>query len=270
MKIIDTHTHIYSKEFDSDRPDIIRNAKEAGVIAVLLPNEDSGSIEPISRLCDEEPEFAFPMIGLHPTCVDSNYTKEIRKVEKAITKRNYYAIGEIGIDLYWDKTFFKEQKLVFEEQLQWSIDLKLPVAIHMRNSFNEVLECIYNVGADKIKGVFHCFGGNVEEWNEISRLTSFYVGIGGIVTYKNNVLNETLKYIPVEKIILETDAPYLAPVPHRGKRNEPAYIIETVKKVAECCNEKIEDIGNYSFTNSLRLFNIPIFKNDTHMTNNDL
>jgi len=256
MKIIDTHTHIYSKEFDSDRHDIIRRAKEAGVEAVLLPNEDSGSIDSISRLCDEEPGFAYPMIGLHPTCVNNCYAKEIRMVEQAVGKRKYYAIGEIGIDLYWDKNFLKEQKLIFEEQLQWSIDLQLPVAIHMRNSFNEVLDSIHKVGADSLKGVFHCFGGTVEEWNEISELTTFYIGIGGVVTYKNNILNETLNYIPLERIVLETDAPYLAPAPYRGKRNEPAYILETAKKVSECCNIKIEEILKNSYRNSLMLFNI--------------
>ena len=262
MKIIDTHTHIYSKEFDSDRSNIIRRAKEAGVKAVLLPNEDSGSIEPINRLCEEEPGFAYPMIGLHPTCVNNSYTKEIRAIEQSISKHKYYAIGEIGIDLYWDKSFFKEQKLIFEEQLQWSIDLQLPIAIHTRNSFNEVLDSIHKVGANKLKGVFHCFGGTMEEWNEISKLTAFYVGIGGIVTYKNSALNETLKHIPVEKIVFETDAPYLAPTPYRGKRNEPSYILETAKKVAECHNIKTEDMVNYSYQNSLRLFNISINNTD--------
>ena len=256
MKIIDTHTHIYSKEFDSDRGEIIRRAKEAGIKAVLLPNEDSGSIESIGRLCDEEPEFAYPMIGLHPTCVDSGYTKEMSRIEQASGKRKYYAIGEIGIDLYWDKSYFKEQTVVFEEQLHWSIDMQLPVAIHMRNSFNEVLDSIYKVGAEKLKGVFHCFGGTTEEWNEISKLSGFYVGIGGIITYKNNILYETLKNISAERIVLETDAPYLAPVPFRGKRNEPAYITETAKRVAECHKISLEEISGHSYRNSLNLFNI--------------
>ena len=256
MKIIDTHTHIYSKEFDADRNEMILRAKSAGIGAVLLPNEDSGSIEQISRLCDKEPDFAFPMIGLHPTCVDSGYSKEIKLIEQAIGKRKYHAIGEIGIDLYWDKSYFKEQVVVFEEQLQWSIDMQLPVAIHMRNSFNEVLNSIYKVGADKLKGVFHCFGGTTEEWNEISKLTGFCVGIGGIITYKNNILIETIKNIPLERIVLETDAPYLAPVPYRGKRNEPAYIFDVAKKVAECYKISLEDIADYTFQNSLRLFNI--------------
>ena len=258
MRIIDTHTHIYSKEFDSDRADIIRAAKKVGVEAILLPNEDSGSIEAISKLCDEEPGFAFPMMGLHPTSVDGNYINEIKLIESALTKRKYYAIGEIGIDLYWDKSYIKEQKQVFEEQLRWSIDCQLPVAIHMRESFNEVLDSIHKVGTNGLKGVFHCFNGTPEEWNEISKLKTFYVGIGGTATFKNSTLNETLKHIPVDRVVLETDAPYLAPVPYRGKRNEPSYIIETTKKVAECYKITTERMAKYSYDNSLSLFNVSI------------
>ncbi|MDR2679707.1 MAG: TatD family hydrolase [Tannerella sp.] len=256
MKIIDTHTHIYSKEFDGDRPAIINAAKKAGIKAVLLPNEDSGSIESINRLCDEEPDFAFPMTGLHPTSVKKDYVKEMQLIEKTLAKRRYYAIGEIGIDLYWDKTYLKEQKTVFEEQLRWSIDLQLPVAIHTRESLDEALDCIYNVGADRLKGVFHCFGGTIDEWNKISELSSFYIGIGGIITFKNNTLAEILEQIPVERILLETDAPYLAPVPYRGKRNEPAYIIKTAERVAECYKMTMEEIAKYTFQSALALFNI--------------
>ena len=263
MKIIDTHAHIYSKEFDADRCDIICRAKKNGVTAVLLPNEDYESIDPISRLCDKEPDFAFPMIGLHPTCVDKDYAKKMMKIEQALLKRKYYAVGEIGIDLYWDKTFIKEQIIVLEEQLRWSIEMQLPVAIHSRNSFNEILDSIYNVGAEKLKGVFHCFGGTTDDWKEISKLTGFYVGIGGIVTYKNNLLNETLQNIPLDRIVLETDAPYLAPVPYRGKRNEPSYITETANKVAECKNATFKEILEHSYANSLMLFNISTNNADT-------
>jgi TatD DNase family protein len=258
MKIIDTHTHIYSKEFDDNRRVVIESAKQAGIKAVLLPNEDSGSIDFINKLCDEEPNFAFPMMGLHPTSVKNGYVKELQRIEKALTKRKYYAVGEIGIDLYWDQTYRKEQKIAFEEQLHWSIDLQLPVAIHTRESLDEALDSIYHTGADRLKGVFHCFGGTTDEWNKISVLSSFYVGIGGIITFKNNTLKEILKHIPVERIVLETDAPYMAPVPYRGKRNEPAYITETAKKVAECYKTTTEEIANYTFRNALDLFNIPL------------
>ena len=256
MEIIDTHTHIYSKEFDIDRTEVIQRAKKSGIKAILLPNEDSDSIDPISKLCDEEPEFAYPMIGIHPTCINKNYLEETKKIEAALSKRKYYAIGEIGIDLYWDQSFLKEQQEIFEEQLQWSIDMQLPVSIHMRNSFNEVLNSIHKVGANKLKGIFHCFGGTTEEWMEISKLTDFYIGIGGIVTFKNNILNETLKDIPIERVVPETDAPYLAPVPYRGKRNEPAYIIETIKKIAEYYKITIEKAAKQLYENTFTLFNI--------------
>jgi TatD DNase family protein len=262
MRIIDTHTHIYSKEFDGNRPAVIDSAKKAGIKAILLPNEDSGSIDSINKLCDEEPDFAFPMMGLHPTSVRNGYIKELQRIEKALTTCKYYAVGEIGIDLYWDKTYLKEQKTAFEEQLRWSIDLQLPVAVHTRESLDEALDSIYNTGADRLKGVFHCFGGTADEWDKISALSSFYVGIGGIITFKNNKLQEILKHIPIERILLETDAPYLAPVPYRGKRNEPAYITETAKKVAECYRMTTEDIANYTFENALDLFNIPLNHTD--------
>jgi len=258
MQLIDSHAHLYAKEFDADRSEVIRLAKAAGVQAVILPNIDNDSIEAIHELCDREPDFAFPMIGLHPTCVDGDYIKVMGKIEATLTKRKYYAIGETGIDLYWDKQFYKEQKIVFEEHLRWSIDLQLPVVIHVRNSFHETLDCIYKAGANCLKGVFHCFGGTTEQWNEISKLTSFLVGIGGIVTYKHNVLADTLKYIPVERIVLETDSPYLPPVPYRGKRNEPAFIIETAKKVAACYAMKTEKLAMKTTQNTVDLFAIPV------------
>ena len=258
MLLIDTHAHLYVKEFDSDRSKVIRLAKTAGIRAVLLPNEDADSICAVNRLCDMEPDFAYPMMGLHPTSVNGRYVQALGKIEDALKQRTYYAIGEIGIDLYWDKQFFKAQKTVFEEQLRWSIDLQLPVAIHSRNAFDEILDSIYLVGANHLKGVFHCFGGTLAQWNEIAKLTSFFVGIGGIVTYKNNVLADTLKHIPIERIVLETDSPYLAPVPFRGKRNEPAYMIETAKKLAEIYQVEAEKLAAITYQNALKLFTVPV------------
>ena len=254
MQLIDTHTHLYAKEFDGDRSELIRKAKAAGIRLVLLPNEDAESIAAINRLCNQEPEFAFPMMGLHPTSVKEDYVEAMKIIEAALTRRKYYAIGEIGIDLYWDKRFLKEQKTVFEEQLRWSIDLQLPVAIHTRDSWEETLDSIHKVGAKRLRGVFHCFGGTKEQWHEISALTDFYVGIGGIVTYKNSSLTETLKHIPIESVVLETDAPYLSPVPYRGKRNEPAYLLETAKAVAGCYQMTTEQVSQLIYHNTLRLF----------------
>ena len=254
FQLIDTHSHLYATSFDDDRAAVIRAAKAAGVQSVLLPNEDTGTIDAVNLLCDEEPDFAYPMMGLHPTSVNEDYIKELNRIENALSQRKYYAIGEIGIDLYWDKRFFKEQKIAFEEQLRWSIDLQLPVSIHSRDSFDEILDSIYHVGASGMKGVFHCFGGTTEQWNEISKLTAFFVGIGGVITYKNNLIKDTLKHIPIERVVLETDAPYLAPVPYRGKRNEPAYLIETAKKVAECYQTTVEVIATQTAHNASALF----------------
>jgi TatD DNase family protein len=256
MQIIDTHSHIYSKEFDSCRAEVIRRAKQIGIEAVLLPNEDSSSIEALLKTCDEYPGFAFPMMGLHPTSVKENYVSELQTVEKVLSKQKFYAIGEIGIDLYWDKTFVNQQIEVFEEQLQWSIDLDLPVAIHTRNSFYEALECIHRTGVGLLRGIFHCFGGGINEWNEIARLQNFYVGIGGVVTFKNSGLSGILPQIPLERIVLETDAPYLAPVPYRGKRNEPAYIIEVAKKVAECYGITVAEVIDATTKNAKGLLKI--------------
>lgn len=254
---IDTHSHLYAAQFDDDRQEVICRAKDIGIQAVLIPNEDVGSIRAVRELCDLEPNFAYPMMGLHPTSVQGNYVHEMTIIETVLTQRKYYAIGEIGIDLYWDKQFFKEQKITFEEQLRWSIDLQLPVSIHSRESFQETLESIYKVGVTHLKGVFHCFGGTSEQWNEISKLPFFFVGIGGIVTYKNNLLKDTLHHIPVERIVLETDSPYLAPAPFRGKRNEPAFLIETAKMLAACYGMTAEKLIHITAQNAQDLFALP-------------
>ncbi|MDR2146006.1 MAG: TatD family hydrolase [Tannerella sp.] len=256
MQIIDTHTHIYAKEFDTDRANIVQSAKNVGVEATFLPNEDSSSIEALLKTCDEFPDFAFPMMGLHPTSVKEDYIAELQVIEKTLAQRKFYAVGEIGIDLYWDKTFVNQQVIAFEEQLRWSMDLQLPVVIHTRNSFYEALESIYRVGYEQFKGIFHCFGGGLNEWNEIAKLPNFYAGIGGVITFKNSGLSDILPQIPLNRIVLETDAPYLAPVPHRGKRNEPAYIREVIRKVAECYQITEEEVATVTTRNAKNLFKL--------------
>ena len=257
MNIIDTHTHIYLEEFVDDRARVIEAAKLSGISAVLLPNIDSGSLDSLFHLCDNEPDFAYPMMGLHPTSVNRLYVSELKTIESVLTKRKYCAIGEIGIDLYWDKTYLREQKDVFEKQLEWSIDMQLPISIHTRGAFEEVFDSIYKVGVEKLRGVFHCFTGNEAELDEIKKLPQFKIGINGVITFKNSGMPQILlEHIPLDMIVLETDAPYLAPVPYRGKRNEPVYIWETAGKLAEVYGVGVEVIAEMTRKSSLDLFRI--------------
>ncbi len=258
MKLIDSHTHLYVEEFDVDRESVIERAKALGVVAALLPNIDVESIMPLFRLCDEYPDFAFPMMGLHPTSVNSHYSSSLWAIEKALVQRSYYGIGEIGIDLYWDRTYQKEQKEAFEEQLKWSIDMRLPVSIHVREAFPEVFDSMYKVGIERLKGVFHCFSGTANDLEEIKRMRHFKIGINGIVTFKKSSLPEIIGTIPSEMFLLETDAPYLSPSPYRGIRNEPAYLCETAKKLGEILNEPIDSVADLTRENALALFNLPI------------
>ena len=184
MRLIDTHCHLYLEDFDPEQDELAQKAKDSGIDTLLLPNVDLTTIDRMHDLCDRYPEFAFPMMGLHPTSVDSNYIDILKQTESYLSKRTYCGIGEIGIDLYWDKTYLKEQQIVFEEQLRWSIDLNLPVAIHTRDAYPEVLECIHKVGAERLKGVFHSFTGTTEELEEIKKLPTFKIGINGVVTFK--------------------------------------------------------------------------------------
>lgn len=254
MNLIDTHCHLYVEEFDPEQDDLARRAKESGIQTLLCPNVDTTTVERLHALCDRYPDFAFPMMGLHPTSVDARYGSALREIESWLDKRAYCGIGEIGIDLYWDRTFLKEQKMVFEEQLRWSIDRQLPVAIHTREAFPEVLECIAKVGADQLRGVFHSFTGTSDELAEIKKLTNFKIGINGVVTFKNSRLAEVLQEAQPADLVLETDAPYLAPVPYRGKRNEPVYIWKTAEKLAEIYDLSLEEVVNTTRKNALELF----------------
>ena len=254
MKLIDTHNHIYLDDFDPEQDELIATAKASGIERLLLPNVDLTTVERMHTLCDRHPDFAYPMMGLHPTSVDGHYAGTLRQTEAFIGSRPYCAIGEIGIDLYWDKTFLKEQKIVFEEQLRWSIGLNLPVAIHTRDAFAEVFDSIHKVGPEQLKGVFHSFTGTVDDLKEVGRLPGFLIGINGVITFKNANLSETIQETTIDKIVLETDAPYLAPVPYRGRRNEPAYIWKTAEKVAATYGLTLEETVEKTRKNALKLF----------------
>jgi len=254
MYFVDSHTHIFLEEFDSDISNVIQRAHTAGVNRFYLPNIDVDSIERLNTLSDQYPNLCYPMMGLHPTSVGKNFREEIIIIENWLDKRKYCAIGEIGIDLYWDKTFLKEQIEAFEIQLQWSIERNLPVAIHTREAFPVIFESIHKIGAEKLRGIFHSFGGSREELEEIVSLQNFMIGINGVVTYKNAQFRDYLPMISIERILLETDAPYLSPVPHRGKRNEPSYLRLIAEKLAEIYELPIEIIAGKTTGNALRLF----------------
>jgi TatD DNase family protein len=258
MSLIDTHCHIYCEEFDADREKLISEAKASGISALLLPNIDDESIERTIDTCERYPDFAYPMMGLHPTSVDASYVDRLRKVEDALSRTDikYIAIGEIGMDLYWDKTYLKEQKEVFEKQLRWSVERNLPVALHVRDAFDEVLDSIYNVGEENLKGVFHSFTGTSEQLSEVLRLRNFLIGVNGVVTFKNSNLGEVLKNVGVERLLLETDAPYLSPVPYRGKRNEPTFIWKTAEKLSEIYGLTVEAVVDATAANAKALFGI--------------
>lgn len=256
MKLIDTHNHLYLEEFDPEQDQLIETARESGIDMLLLPNVDTTTIGRMHDLCDRHPDFVHPMMGLHPTSVDGRYADQLKTTESWLSKRAYCGIGEIGIDLYWDKTYLKEQKEVFEEQLRWSVDLQLPVAIHTREAYPEVFDSLYKVGVDKLTGVFHSFTGNAEELEEIKKLTHFKIGINGVITFKNSKLAEVLQLTDLNKIVLETDAPYLAPVPYRGKRNEPVYIWKTAEKVAQTYGTALTEVVETTRKNALKLFKI--------------
>ena len=256
MNIIDTHNHIYLEEFDIDRDELVKAAKKSGIDTLLLPNVDITTVEPMLKVCETYPDFAYPMMGLHPTSVDKNYKTSLKTIESYLDKHKYYGIGEIGIDLYWDKSFLKEQKEVFEEQLRWSADLHLPVVIHSREGHAEVMDSIHHVGADKLRGIFHSFTGNSSELKEILTLETFKIGINGVVTFKNSKLSDVLQDTNLKHIVIETDAPYLSPVPYRGKRNEPTYIWKTAEKIAEIYNVPLEKVVKMTRKNSLEMFNI--------------
>jgi TatD DNase family protein len=256
MYLIDTHTHIFAKEFVPDQQQVIQRAIDAGVKQFCLPNIDLESAVSLHQLCDHYSQFCFPMMGLHPTCVNAEYQEILKKIKDLFLERKYIAIGEIGIDLYWDKTFLNEQIIVFEEQLQWSIEWNLPVAIHTREAFPQVFESLDKIEANKLQGVFHSFGGSREELEKALSYQNFFLGINGVITYKKATFQDYLAIAPLERIVLETDAPYLAPVPYRGKRNEPAYLLYIVEKLAEIYGLPNETVADKTSENAQKLFNI--------------
>lgn len=256
MNLIDTHAHLFVEEFKDDLSEVVIRAKEVGVEKVLLPNIDETSIVHLKRCVLDYPGFFYPMMGLHPTSVTGNWEKQLDIIFREFNSRDYIAVGEIGIDLYWDTSLREVQIHAFEEQLKWSIEKDLPVSIHFRNATEEVIQSIRRVGASSLKGVFHSFGGTKAELEAILELDNFLIGINGVVTYKNSGLSETLRHCPSNRVVLETDSPYLAPVPYRGKRNESAYLLHVITQLAGIWNESQESVARITSRNARELFKL--------------
>jgi TatD DNase family protein len=256
MYFIDTHTHLYSSEFDTDRTEMVENAIKAGVKKLLLPNIDVASIDPMYELCKQFPANCFPMMGLHPGYVTENWEQDLVIIRKALDENKHIAIGEIGMDLYWDKTFIEEQKMAFRIQIEWAKEFKLPIVIHAREAFDEIFEILDELNDATLTGVFHCFTGTFEQVQKIQSYGGFYFGIGGVLTYKKSDLPLVLVDIPLEQILLETDAPYLPPTPHRGKRNESKFLLHVAEKVAEVKNCSLIEVARITSENAQQLFRI--------------
>lgn len=253
--MIDTHAHIYASEFDNDRDEVVKRALEQGIDRILLPNIDLESIEPMLKTEAAYPEVCRSMMGLHPCYVDGNVEQTLEIIRGWFEKHNFIAVGEIGIDLYWDKTFRAEQEMAFVTQLNWAKEMNLPVVIHTRDSIEETLTLLRQEQDGSLRGVFHCCGGSVEEAQAINEL-GFHLGLGGVSTFKNGGMDKIIPHLDMNWVILETDCPYLAPVPHRGKRNEPAYTSLVAARVAELRGESLEAIDALTTKNAEELFNL--------------
>ncbi|MFV0590690.1 MAG: TatD family hydrolase [Draconibacterium sp.] len=253
--LIDTHSHIYSEDFIHDRDEALQRAYDSGIKKIILPNIDSGSIKHMLDLSDAYPHLCYPLIGLHPTSVDEDYKEELEAVEYWLNKRKFYGIGEIGIDLYWEKKYFNQQKDAFRHQLKLAKNHNLPVVIHVRNSFDETYQIVKEEQDGSLRGTFHCFTGTAAEAQKVVDL-GFFLGVGGVLTFKNSNLDEVIGSVNIDKLVLETDAPYLAPVPKRGKRNESSYLVYIAQKLAEIYNISVTRVAEITTTNARSLFEI--------------
>jgi len=250
---IDTHAHIYSEELKADRGDMLRRCEESGITKIFMPNIDHTSIDSMLEVEMKSPSAYFSMMGLHPCSVKKDFEKELYLVEDWLNKRKFAAVGEMGTDLYWDKTFWAEQQEAFKIQVQWAKKFKLPLVIHCRESIDETIELLRPFADGKLTGIFHCFSGSVEQAKKIIEM-NFYLGIGGVVTFKNGGLDKVIPELDLDRIVLETDSPYLAPVPHRGKRNEPAYIPLIAQKICELKKITLEELSAASNNNAIKIF----------------
>ncbi|MBK0382026.1 TatD family hydrolase [Pedobacter sp. SD-b] len=255
MMLTDTHTHLYYTLDEKERAEQMERCLENQITRLFLPNVSSQSVGLVMNLVKAYPKNCFPMLGLHPCDVNDDFLKELDLIHQHIKKSKIYAIGEIGIDLYWDKTFLKQQQDAFTIQIEWAKTLNLPIVIHCRDAFDEVFEILENHDDDKLRGIFHCFTGNLSQAKRAIDL-GFYLGIGGVVTYKNAGLDKTVEQIDLKNIVLETDAPYLAPSPYRGKPNESSYLIHIAQKIADLKQIPLEEVAKITTANSVKIFGV--------------
>jgi len=256
MFLIDTHSHIYLNQFDDDRAAMMQRASDAGVQKIFLPNINMESVQRVHDLSDQYPNRCFPMMGLHPCDVKEDYAEVLRQMRELFSQRKYIAVGEMGIDLYWDKTTLPMQVEAFKIQCAWAKELSLPIVIHARDSFNEIFEVLDEINDASLFGVFHCFTGTLEQAQKVLSYGGFKMGIGGVITYPKSGLADVVKDIPLEHLVLETDAPFLTPVPYRGKRNESAYVKFVAEKLAEAKGISLKEISEVTTNNALQLFGL--------------
>ncbi|MCH2229745.1 MAG: TatD family hydrolase [Crocinitomicaceae bacterium] len=254
---IDTHTHLFSDSFDEDRGDVIQRSIEAGVEVCLLPNIDVNTIDAMHDLEKNYPNNCYSMMGLHPGSIGEDWQEKLKVIEKKLFARKYIAVGEIGMDLYWDKTHIDAQREAFKMQVKWAKELNLPVVIHAREAFQEIYEVLDDLDDENLSGVFHCFTGTLDDVAKINDYHNFKFGIGGVLTYKNAKLDRVVREIPLDLLILETDSPYLPPTPHRGKRNESSYLLHVAAKLAEVHGVTLAEIEHQTTLTAKNLFNLP-------------
>ena len=255
MILTDTHTHIYYETDKTKLAEQLNKCLASGISKLFLPNVDISSISLVLELSKSYPENCFPMLGLHPCDVKENFEEELSVIREAINQNKIYAIGEIGIDLYWDKSLLKQQQIAFEQQILWAKSLELPIVIHCRDAFDEVFEILESQKDDKLRGILHCFTGNLDQAKKAIEL-GFYLGIGGVVTYKKSGLDTIVNQIDLKHLVLETDAPYLAPVPHRGKPNESSFLIHIAQKIAEIKGVSLGEVAEITTDNAIKIFGV--------------
>ncbi|MCG8573418.1 MAG: TatD family hydrolase [Flavobacteriales bacterium] len=256
MKFVDTHTHLFTPQFDEDRSEVVQRAINSGIETLLLPNIDVESIESMHQLCEDFPQNCFPMMGLHPCSVKENWEDDLAIIKEHLFTKKYVAVGEIGVDLYWDKSTLDIQQKAFAQQIEWAKELGLPIVIHVRDAFEETFEVVDQLNDEKLTGVFHCFTGTPEQAKRILDYGGFKLGLGGVLTFKNSGVDKSISDIDLEHLVLETDSPYLAPTPNRGKRNESSYLTYVASKLAEVKGIRIEEVAEVTTKNAKELFKL--------------